>query len=481
MRNCRIIGIAILLSQLFTFHIYGREWFVSPAGNDGAEGTFMSPLRSIQKACSLVEAGDTVTIRGGVYTLTEQIRPSRSGEPGAWIVYRAMPGEEVIIDGARLREVKRGEEMIAFSRLQEGLVHIENVAYMKWQGITVRNSYAAGFLLCGGSHVTFDPARESPTHHIVLEGCASHRSYNSGIGVWYVDAVQVTRCTVTGANELDYRVEGVKAGSEAPHEAISVCGARHFEISYNHVHHCHKEGIDCKEMSRYGKVHHNRVNDVPRQAYYVDAWFGLLEDIELYDNVAHDCFWGFAISVEGKGAELRNIRFHHNVICNMTASGLLFGMWGGNNLRSDIHIYNNTFYRCGTPNVYSGGVGSIDILSQNFKDVYIYRNICDKGWDYEFGFNEKAGKIAERLKAKNFVARENLVEGVKNRPSRPGQFDAVLVEYLPDGNQIGAPLYRNERMFDLTPERLPKVKSTGTKWKYQPSAWYGALPPLNEY
>jgi hypothetical protein len=188
--------------------------------------------------------------------------------------------------------------------------------------------------------------------------------------------------------------------------------------------------------------------------------------------------WGFAISVEGKGSELKNVRIHHNLVYNMTGAGVLFGMWGNDLLRSDIHIYNNTFYRCGSPQIFSGGVGSIDILSKNFKDVYIYRNICDKGWDYEMGFTFTPEEVEEALKVRNFVAEENLFECAKNRPSRVGQFDVMVYEYLPPNNQMGPPLYRNELAFDFVPEQIPEVKSTGIKWKYEPSPWFGAFEPV---
>lgn len=481
MCRCKVLWIGMSLLFMVAGSVNARSYYVSTEGNDKQAGTLEAPFQTIHKACSLAQAGDTVVLQGGVYKVTEPIRPVHSGKSDAWIVYQSMPGEEAIIDGSLLKTVKQDKMEVPFSSKEEGVVQIEYVAYIKWIGITVRNSYAAGFLLCGGDHHTFSASRDSPTHHIILEGCVSDRSYNSGIGLWYADSIRVTRCRVTAANDLDYRTEGVRRPGEAPHEAISVCGSRYFEIDHNVVHDCFKEGIDCKEVSRYGKVHHNMVQRLPRQAYYVDAWFGLLEDIELYENVAIDCFWGFAISVEGENSELRNIRFHHNVIANMQASGFLFGMWGGNHLRSNIHIYNNTFYRCGSPHVYCGGVGSIDILSQNFKDVFIYRNICDKGWDYEFGFNEKAGTIPNSLKEKNFVAKENLVESVKNRQSRPGQFNAVLVEYLPEGNHLGNVLYRDEKNYDLTPEKAPKVKGERVQWKYAPSDWYGAIKPIEQY
>ena len=184
-----------------------------------------------------------------------------------------------------------------------------------------RNSDAAGFIVRGPE-----------CKKIELIGCKSTHSHNSGIGLWYCDSVLVKNCEITGANDNsdEYFLPGQRKGGEAPHEALSICGARYFEVANNHVHHCFKEGIDCKEVSQHGVIHNNLVHDLPRQAYYTDAWFGLLEDIEFHSNTAYNCMWGFVISVEGKGSELRNVRFHHNLIYNLTGSGVLFGMWGNN-------------------------------------------------------------------------------------------------------------------------------------------------------
>ncbi len=413
--------------------------------------------------------GDTVTILKGEYKLSRQFRPPRSGTPAKWILYRGAPGHTVIFDGSRIKKAVQGNDSVKFSRLTQGIFQIEQVNYLRFENIAVRNSNAAGFIIRGPE-----------CKKIELIGCKSDCTYNSGIGLWYCDSVQVSDCEITRANgDAPQHEAGQGEGSEAPHEALSICGARFFEICGNHIHHCYKEGIDCKEVSRHGLIHHNLVHDLPRQAYYADAWFGLLEDVEFHSNTAYNCMWGFAISVEGKDSELRNIRFHHNLIYQITASGILFGKWGHDLLRSDIHIYNNTFYRCGSPQVFSGGVGSIDILSQNFRDVYIYRNICDKGWDYEMGFTFAPGEVKEALTERNFVAAENLFECTKNRPSRKGQFDVMVYEYLPPDNQVGAPLYRNELKFDFVPEKIPEVKSSERKWKYEPSPWFGAFEPVN--
>jgi hypothetical protein len=463
--NC-LLALFMLLIVIPTT---AKEYVVGIRGNDQNKGTKQHPFETIFKASETAMPGDTITILGCEYQLARQFRPVRSGLSDKWILYRAEPGQQVVFDGSLIKKIVQKGDSVQFSRQTAGLFQIEKVNYLRFENIEVRNSDAAGFIVRGPD-----------CKKIELIGCKANQTHNSGIGLWYCDSVLVKKCEITAANDNDdrYYEPGQKKRGEAPHEALSICGARYFEVTENHLHHCYKEGIDCKEVSQHGVIHHNLVHDLPRQAYYVDAWFGLLEDVEFHSNTAYNCMWGFGISVEGKGSELRNVRFHHNLIYNMTGSGVLFGMWGNNLLRSDIHIYNNTFYKCGSPNVFSGGVGSIDILSKNFRDVFIYRNICDKGWDYEMGFTFNTSEVEQALKDRNFIAEENLFEGVKNRPSRKGQFDVMVYEYLPEGNQIGAPLYRNELEFDFVPENIPEVESTGMKWKYEPSPWFGAFEPM---
>jgi hypothetical protein len=45
----------------------GSTYYVSPGGSDMAAGTEGEPFRTIQRAASLVEAGDTVVVRAGRY------------------------------------------------------------------------------------------------------------------------------------------------------------------------------------------------------------------------------------------------------------------------------------------------------------------------------------------------------------------------------------------------------------------------------
>jgi len=98
-----------------------KEYFVSLKGFDSHEGTLGKPFRTLQRASDQVAAGDTVTIRGGVYLLDAQFRP-RGGDQGKWVVYRAMPDEKVIIDGSEIYMVQEGGRGVHFKLSHEVFV-----------------------------------------------------------------------------------------------------------------------------------------------------------------------------------------------------------------------------------------------------------------------------------------------------------------------------------------------------------------------
>ena len=90
--------IVLALFFIFSGTLFGRTFVVSTGGNDGNAGTLSAPWRTLGKANATLGAGDTVLVRAGTYH--ERIAPSLSGASGSPLVYRAFPGEMVIIDGA---------------------------------------------------------------------------------------------------------------------------------------------------------------------------------------------------------------------------------------------------------------------------------------------------------------------------------------------------------------------------------------------
>ncbi|UKS26983.1 hypothetical protein LOZ80_36910 [Paenibacillus sp. HWE-109] len=82
----------------------GTNYYVATNGNDswnGTSPTFVSgttgPFKTIQKAASLMQPGDTCIIRGGTYP--EEVIPANSGTSENRIIFKPYPGESVTISG----------------------------------------------------------------------------------------------------------------------------------------------------------------------------------------------------------------------------------------------------------------------------------------------------------------------------------------------------------------------------------------------
>lgn len=93
-----ILSVCLLLSA---GTLWGREYHVSPHGNDAAKGTIEAPFRTINHAAQLALAGDTVTVHNGVYR--EWINPLNGGErEEKRILYRVAEGEKAEVKGSEL-------------------------------------------------------------------------------------------------------------------------------------------------------------------------------------------------------------------------------------------------------------------------------------------------------------------------------------------------------------------------------------------
>lgn len=384
--------------------IQANAFFVSPDGEDGNPGTIDQPWKTPELAVQKIPPGHTLYFREGTYRLKEQIRPTQSGQEGAWIMLAAYPGETPIIDAIDVKGL-RGE----------GAIHLEEVSYYRIKGLTVRNSSWFGIL-------------SQRSHHIELYNNTVETTFSSGIAAWHsgdqestcADCydIKVLGNTIIDANTYETGPADYPRNRETPHEALSIASTANFEVAYNHVHHCWKEGIDVKETSRHGIVHHNYVHDLDRQGLYVDSWFGPLSDVEMYENVVHDNKGaGIAISTE-EGAGTSNIRIHHNLVYNNLGTGIYFSRWGIDGIRTDIQIYNNTVHHNGHGTPASGQdyfwmTGGLYFFSPNLNDVIVRNNIFSDNNGFQIGYSDlylkEGSDITEVFRQKNIVVEDNLL------------------------------------------------------------------------
>ncbi len=458
-----VIILGILMSSA---HIYADDYIIVPGENPVTlPGEY--PFSRIDSVLALLEPGDTLFFRQGEYKVVSSLRPVKSGTAEKPIVITVFPGERAVFNGAGL--TTGGNNGRPVPRGRTGIITLSGVSHIKLTGLEVINSHNIGIAVT-----------DTTTTWIELNGCKSHGSYNSGIGLWYCRNVKVLNCEVTGANDQEYRtVQPLR--HEGPHEAVTVAGARYFEIAYNQVHDCAKEGIDCKEVSAHGVIHHNFVHDLPRQGIYADSWFGLLEDVEIRSNVVFGCEWGIAISSEGRDSHMRNIRIHHNLIFENRASGIFFGVWGNNEHREDILVYNNTVLRNGSPAHWAGKTGGIDIRSENLTHVRVFNNICSGNWAFEIATFSPAGEVAATLQSKDIVISNNLIEKHPDVDEEPGEFNQVW-SWNGIAPVYGVPAFTDAPHFDFSLRKhSPAWKGYITPPGTQASDFIGAMGRKNEF
>lgn len=74
----------------------GASFYVSPQGSDSASGTINAPFRTVNFAVTRLRAGDTLSLRGGIYF--ERVTVAVSGTAGSPIVIQGYPDETAVLD-----------------------------------------------------------------------------------------------------------------------------------------------------------------------------------------------------------------------------------------------------------------------------------------------------------------------------------------------------------------------------------------------
>jgi hypothetical protein len=429
--------------------------YVAVNGNDAGPGTFDRPWATINHAAEEARPGDIVFVRGGQYSLSAQVRVVHSGRSGAWISFIGYPSETPVLDAQLLPRsslVKEG--------LDNGAIQIERASYIRIINLTVINSRDIGFNIRDSSNVD-------------LINNSTKGTFSSGIAVWDTNHageraqhIRILGNSVSRATTLDLAPFESPKDREPAHEAISIAGAVHFEVAYNHVFDSDKEGIDVKETSKWGQVHHNLVDNVARQCFYVDAWFGTISNVEVFSNVLHDCrMAGIVLSVEN-GMSVRNINIHNNLVFNNFGSGLYFSRWGADGERQNIQIQNNTFFHNGHAAAKDGQTyfwmtGGVYLYSTNIRDISIINNIFSENRGFQIGYSELFLKNSRSWQMasvdKGIQITGNLLNGPNETSIKSGGDPVDQVEiYAVNGSNalIGDPLFINaaNENFGLRPD-----------------------------
>ena len=430
--------------QDFSEPVDGKALFVDAWAEEDGEGSFERPFRDIQRAVDSLKPGGTLYFRGGIY---ETNRPVLIyGKQNVTIA--SYGREQATVDGSGY-----DGDAPDFDT-ENGVFTVDHCDGLVLKNMHVQSSHCKGISVFN-------------SNNIEISHCRVENTFACGIAVWDRSPLaektnawhgfRIVCNDIRKANTWDMIPKGRPREGEPPHEAISIAGATDFEVAYNHVHDCDKEGIDVKENSRSGVVHHNYVHHCDRQGLYADAWFGKLDSVTFRHNVvAHNRGAGLALSVEGAGSSLTRVCFEHNIVYGNWGSGLFISRWGHDLMREYVTVRANTFVRNGHGGSYGSHrlfwlTGGIYFYSGNIRHMIVENNILSDDDTFEIGFADIYGhdipSIRQALSDRDIVIAHNRIDYRDNTrfPVTVGWPDnyAAVLQYAGDDAVFEPPAFHD--------------------------------------
>lgn len=341
----------------------GPTYYISNSGNNNANGrTPETAWQTVSKVnMSSFSPGDSILFNRGDTWSEQLLIPSSGSASGGYITFGAYgTGYKPVIDGTGVN-LKNYHGLIRGS--SKNYIIIENIRVQdSGIGDGTENS---GIGFYAGSYLT-------------VQNCEVYNTESAGL------KFNVSSNVTVDSNEVS------EACQDSLSESISLSTVDTFEVKNNIVHDNGTPvgggaGIDTKDGSHSGSIHHNEVYNIDDpNGIYVDAYDEYTYDIEIYNNYVHDNE-GAGIQLGSEtGGILENISIHHNIVTNCAKGGMAFhNLYTASGAAKDITVYNNTFYNNGTSGInYYGGIRVWDELIEN---LVFKNNIFNQGYNFQVG------------------------------------------------------------------------------------------------
>ncbi|OGU13646.1 MAG: hypothetical protein A2X61_02055 [Ignavibacteria bacterium GWB2_35_12] len=375
MKTKLFVFVSLFVITAFT-NLNCIDYYVSPSGDDNNTGTELLPFKTIQKAADVAVGGDNIYIKEGVYNehvILKNTKPDL-------LIIRSNPGDTAIIDGT------------GFDVYWSGIVDIVGQQNIHIEGLRVINSNGTGFW-CDSSR------------NITIIANSTYNTASSGIAAWNSNSIIIYR------NKID------NACSNMSQECLTVAGCDSFETRDNSVSKCYKEGMCFKDGSRNGEVERNIVYDVINKlGIYVDAWDKHTFNINVYNNVVHNCNSGVVLASE-MGGLLENIWVYNNILYDNKFLGIDVSYNGDDTTVKvhpikDVYIINNTVVNNGQE--WGGGIAN---SNRDATNIIVRNNICSNNLSFQIAH--------EGINPSNMEIDHNLIWGFRDYPDEERGTDYV--------------------------------------------------------
>lgn len=168
----RLLSIALAAATLlFAYPVIAAEYFISPTGNNGGNGSIDAPWATFAYAIDRLTPGDTLYVRGGTYGLNSriQIRGNRGGTEAAPIRIWAYEGESPVLDFSLMSNSLWG------ATGGRGIQVDEGADWLHLRGLTIENARDNG-IWSGASHGIYEQVvtRWNGDSGVQLSGTAAY-------------------------------------------------------------------------------------------------------------------------------------------------------------------------------------------------------------------------------------------------------------------------------------------------------------------
>ncbi len=347
--------VVLLVGVSGSFAQNDSSFYVSTTGSDTNPGTQAAPWRTIQHAADVARAGNTISVRGGVYEELVTVKSSGNATDG-YITFKSYSGETAVLDATHFTPEGRS-----------AILTIHNQSYVRIEGFEIRNFRTAehhlaplGISIMGsGSHIEL---LKNNVHHIenTFPGRDHPGSGGNGFGiaVYGTDAKTPISDLIIDGNEVHH----LKTGSS---ESLVVNGnVTNFRITHNVVHDNNNIGIDvigfertapdpAVDQARDGVVSENLVYNITSRgnpAYgqdqssdgiYVDGGARVL----IERNVIHDVDFGIELASEHRDRATSYIIARNNLVYHCNTAGVSIGGYAPERGHTEhCVVINNTLY-----------------------------------------------------------------------------------------------------------------------------------------
>ena len=329
--------------------VIGKIYYLSPQGNDANDGSPNRPWFSLAKAGPLLNPGDRLYLKGGVYQYTEQQFINAQGTEKARIVIQSAPGEHAVLDGAKLPANTN--------------IFVLSSQYVDIKDLEITGSPQHGLMGWQASNLRII---HNHIHHNQAQGISVMNNHfdASKDNLFYGNLVEDNSLV---SKDTDKSVRHCALGSFAANDSI---------IVYNIVRRNYGEGL-CATLTKGGYIARNNVSDNVSVNIYLDNASDIVAEKNIIFNTSQPAFTieddanptlpvrtasgiqvaneDYTIPTDDRNEPLINLSDRLTIINNIIAN-TSYGFFYGNYLLGgglrDSTIANNTFFQADGALVY---------------------------------------------------------------------------------------------------------------------------------